>query len=525
MADLFQLSNLGVTDVDSPSSAGSGLDTGDLRRKFNFGAQVSELAIAQDPFFRFVSMVSKNPTDDPSFKFTERRPSYHKRYGYVTGWGATEGVIASTEATPTASLLDEVGDVIWLQMKTDYKSEGNIQGIINQADLTVGSAGTKPIFYLPGQLVKVPLVTTDGTNIDTAAEAFNVSDYFVGKVDEVNDDSADALCVNLKLTIVRAKSVTAVDFAGWGAATTANQPLDGGANTTTVHASYDLATGVERARCYVVGTAHAEGSGYPETWKDQPFSTGFGYTQIWKTSMAMTNTARATSLKYDSSEWARVWKEKLIEHKWDIEQSILFGSQASNGGIQYTQGAVDFCLSQGNVFTWTTSKSQDDFLDDMSNFLDPRYNSGNATVFFCSTDVYNWLHKLGGYALQNLNIGKTYSGTGAALNPTVYQSDIGVSGKKNVLGLGVSVINTVYGDLNVVRNIHLDGSNVKILACNMKYAKYRPLVGNGVDRDTSIYVGVQTLENSGIDRRVDLILTEAGMEFSMPECHAVWKQG
>ena len=48
---------------------------------------------------------------------------------------------------------------------------------------------------------------------------------------------------------------------------------------------------------------------------------------------------------------------------------------------------------------------------------------------------------------------------------------------------------------------------------------------NGVDRDTSIYVGVQTLENSGIDRRVDLILTEAGMEFSMPECHAVWKQG
>ena len=84
MADLFQLSNLSVDDVDSPSSAGSGLDTGDLRRKFNFGAQVSELAIAQDPFFRFVSMVSKNPTDDPSFKFTERRPSYHKRYGYVT---------------------------------------------------------------------------------------------------------------------------------------------------------------------------------------------------------------------------------------------------------------------------------------------------------------------------------------------------------------------------------------------------------------------------------------------------------
>jgi len=521
MADLFQTSNLTVTDVDSPSSAGSGLDTGDLRRKYNFGAQVSELAIAQDPFFRFVSMVSKNPTDDPSFKFTERRPSYHKRYAYVSGWGSTEGGIAATDATVTSSLIDGTNDTLWVEMKTDYKSSGNIQGINGQADLKVGSAGTKPIFFLEGQLVKIPFIGGDG--VSSASDAFNVTDYVVGKVEQVKD-SSDTLAVNLQLTIIRPISSTDNDeLAGWGAGGTANESLDQSGTTTAEHGAFDLATGLERARCYVVGTAHAEGSGYPETWKDQPFSTGFGYTQIWKTSMAMTNTARATSLKYDSSEWARVWKEKLVEHKWDIEQSLLFGSQVSNGGIQYTQGAVDYCLSQGNVFTWTTSKSQDDFLDDMSNFLDPRYNSGNATVFFCSTDVYNWLHKLNGYAFQNLSQGLT-NGTTAG-SQALYNSDIGVSGKKNVLGLGVSVINTVYGDLNIVRNIHLDGTNVKLLACNMKYAKYRPLVGNGVDRDTSIYVGVQTLENSGIDRRVDLILTEAGMEFSMPECHAVWKQG
>ena len=119
MADLFQLSNLSVSDVASPSSDGTGLDTGNLRRKYNFGDQVSELAIAQDPFFRFVSMVSKNPTDDPSFKFTERRPSYHKRYAYVCGWGATEGAIAATDATVTDALIDAAGDVLWVEMKTD----------------------------------------------------------------------------------------------------------------------------------------------------------------------------------------------------------------------------------------------------------------------------------------------------------------------------------------------------------------------------------------------------------------------
>ena len=77
--------------------------------------------------------------------------------------------------------------------------------------------------------------------------------------------------------------------------------------------------------------------------------------------------------------------------------------------------------------------------------------------------------------------------------------------------------------MNVIRNVQLDGTHVKIMAVNMSYAKIRPLVGNGVNRDTSVYVGVQSLENTGTDRRVDLILSELGTEFSMPETHAIWK--
>ena len=524
MADLFNLSNLGGSDVASPSSDGSSLNTGDLRRRFAFGSQVSELSIAQDPFFRFVSMVSKNATDDPSFKFTERRQSYHKRYGYVCDWGASVALGASN-ATVTSTLVDRVGDVIYVGMKTDYASSGNIQGIFGQADKKVGSSGTKPAFYLPGQLVKIPFHTNDAAN--TAALAFSNDDYVVGKVESVEDDGSDSEQVILKLTIVRPLSdATNNDLAGWGAGLTAERALDHADVTTALWGSYNIHDQIERARCYVVGTAHAEGSGYPETWKDQPFSTGFGQTQIWKTSMAMTNTARATALKYDSSEWARVWKEKLIEHKWDIEQSLLFGSQQSYGGINYTQGAVDYIISNANLFSWTTSKTQDDFLDDMSNYLDPRYNNGNATVFFVSTDVYNWLHKLGGYFKQNLGIGTTLGmASTSAGNQAMFNADLAVTGRKSVLGLDTTVINTIYGDMNVVRNIHLDGTNVKILAANMKYCNYRPLVGNGVDRDTAIYVGVQTLENSGVDRRVDLILTEAGMEWQMPEAHAIWTQG
>jgi len=223
----------------------------------------------------------------------------------------------------------------------------------------------------------------------------------------------------------------------------------------------------------------------------------------------MNNTDRATVLKYEGNEWARIWKEKLIEHKWDIEQSLLFGRQDST--YYTTQGAVDFISQYGNTFGLTLgSKTQDDFLNDLSAMLDPRYNNAASTVFFCSTAVYNWLHKLSGYFQNNLEVSSNF------------RSDFTLSGKKKVFGIDVSTISTVYGDMNVARNVHLDGTNVKMLGINMKYCSYRPLVGNGLNRDTSVYVGVQTLENSGVDRRVDQILTEAGMEWCCPETHAIW---
>ena len=259
-----------------------------------------------------------------------------------------------------------------------------------------------------------------------------------------------------------------------------------------------------------MGTSFAAGSGYPETWNDQPYITATGQTQIFKTSCVMNNTDRATVLKYEGNEWARIWKEKLIEHKFDIENAMLFGSQ--NSTYNTTEGAVSFISEYGNSFSLdTNTKTQDDFLDDLSAMLDPRYNNASSTVFFCDTATYNWMHKMSGYFTNNLEISPNF------------RSEMSMTGKKKVFGIDVTTISTVYGDMNVARNIHLDGSQVKILAINMKYCAYRPLVGNGINRDTSVYVGVQTLENSGVDRRVDLILTEAGMEWSIPESHAVWK--
>jgi len=223
---------------------------------------------------------------------------------------------------------------------------------------------------------------------------------------------------------------------------------------------------------------------------------------------------------------ARIWKEKLIEHKWDIENAMLFGSQDST--YNTTEGAVNFISTYGNAFSLSlTSKTQDSFLDDMSALLDPRYNNATSTVFFCSTAVYNWLHKLSGYFANNVGMvlpASTYTADTSVspTNDSLARADFSMSGKKKVFGVDITTISTIYGEMNVARNVHLDGTNVKMLGVNMKYCDYRPLVGSGINRDTGIYVGVQTLENSGVDRRVDQILTEAGMEWSCPETHAIW---
>ena len=508
-SDFFQTSGLGSSPVAnlgpvSTANIAANADTGDLRRRYNFGDRVSELSIAQDPFFRFVSKVGKKPTDDPTFKFTEKRSSFHKRYAYVGAAKNNSGVWVTTSdlgASPGQ------GDNLYVRMITDYKNDGLQQNVYGNTsnEIKIGADGTMPKFFLPDSLIKIPCAS---------AAAGDPSDYIVARIVSVTEhamagggNDATGLSANPDMVELHTKVVK-----------TGTQYLTASANiddiSTVTPADDVIHSALEPMRCYVVGSAHGEGTGYPETWKDQPYSQSYGLTQIFKTSMAMTNTSRATVLKYEPNEWARVWKEKLVEHKWDIEQSLLFGSQYADNtnGVNYTQGAVDYVLSYGNQFSLdTATKTADDFLDDMSSYLDPRYNNGAATLFFVNTAVYNWMHKLGGYFKNNLEISSNF------------RADFAMTGKKKVMGVDITTFSTPYGDMNVARNIHLDGTHVKMLGINMKYCAYRPLVGNGVNRDTSVYVGVQTLENSGIDRRVDLILTEAGMEWCCPETHAVWK--
>ena len=194
MADVFGAST--YSDVATWSD-GTSKDTGDLRRKYSFGDRVSELAIAQDPFFRFVSKVAKKPTDDPEFKFTERRPSYHKRYAYVVGFtksGTKTVNDATLTDTSSAALTTTAGQEVKLYLATDYKSSGNIGSSIGNSanDILVGQSGTEPGFLMQDQVLKVPL----NNSTASAAEitSVDVDDYILVRIDTCllyTSDAAD----------------------------------------------------------------------------------------------------------------------------------------------------------------------------------------------------------------------------------------------------------------------------------------------------------------------------------------------
>ena len=285
MADLFQVGVRGGSQTDLTVSdvtgigpgTGTNLSTGDLRRKYNFGDRVSELSLAQDPFFRFLSKVSKKPTDDPAFKWSEKRGSYHKRYAYPVAFSNDNVTWVETlDGTDIDTQLDtyeSAGSTVYVKMMGDYKKQGNLQNVYGNSsnEIVVGADGTQPGFYVAGQLIKVNF----GNATASISSAQKTASYAIARVEEVvslQDEStnpptahAEGEAAILKAIIVKPKDAGHDVIAGINSAAAA-----GDSTYSTSVAGEGAAAGLEDWRSYVVGSAHAEGSGYPETWKDQP---------------------------------------------------------------------------------------------------------------------------------------------------------------------------------------------------------------------------------------------------------------
>ena len=307
-----------------------------------------------------------------------------------------------------------------------------------------------------------------------------------------------------------------------------NSVAQGSASTTCGVTSISTVAGAamtiaDNAQCTVIGTSFAEGSGSPDVWS-QELENGTGYTQIFKTACEMTNTARATVYRGYADEWQRIWNLKLREHKVDIERAMLFGQQASRGGIQYTDGIVgqvirnSTVVGDGSQLSYSEDKAYyksntaaewtyDDLLSDFEVIFDPARGGGASKLGLASLPVISFFNKLGnGAGFVDLSIG------GDSMRYNFNQS-------QGAFGHKVMKIETIHGDLSLVKEpLFRTFAAGFCMMVDLDHVSYRPLVGNGINRDTSITTNVQSADE---DLRKDMILTEAGLEVSLPETHAL----
>ena len=460
MAISYNTGSLKSSDITATTSDASVGQRPDRRRIFNFGDRVAELTPEESPFFVYLNKVSKAPTDDPVFRYLENR----NKISFSDRSFLIKGAVGTVSAGSSYSfIVDTAGGAA-----VEYLVKGMVFSV-GTVDSTAGY----------GQA----LVRVDGSITHNSSDS-----SFSGKVIDVSAVS--------------------------------------GSNSI---ANNDVAQ--------IIGTSFEEGSGSPDVWSSE-IEDGFGYTQIFKTAAEMTNTAYATRYRGYPDEWSRIWASKLREHKVDIERAMLFGQKARVGGIQYTEGLVGhilkntspvvddsaFSYASGNAYHRSVAQSEmtyDRLLSDLEVIFDPARGGASDKLVLCSLPVITFFNKMGKDAFLSSSL--AYNANEAFANDDVpNQSPMryNMSERQGAFGHSIMVIDTIHGRLNLVKEPLFRGqASGFMLMADMSQLSYRPLIGNGINRDTQVMTNVQSADE---DLRKDMILTEAGLEVTLAESHALY---
>lgn len=455
-------------------SAPQGVQINDNRRIFNFGERVAELNPVQSPFFTYLSKVSRKPTDDPVFKFLEQRHQWQRR-NFEVNAAYSEFSPSSGAATVSNMKImakyDEYGRTTTLGQPCGFiLEEGDSVGqvIMVQGTFDVDGSGSTAAVSGP---IGIRITNNDGnTAVSGSTDGYTQIDG------------------------------TIISILG--------KPIN-----VTDHPNASKISFAAGAKGQVIGSAHAEGGKAPDGWEDALYDRE-GYCQIFKTGMKLfSGTSMATSYRGEADEFKRIWRDKLMEHKMDIEHAMLFGvggaDEAGAGPVRKTWGILPYTETYGTNFAFTyASSTYDSFLDAMESYFAPESGNSGDKLVLASRKVIGWLNKLGDDNFLHNSVGASS-----------YKMD--VQNIQGAFGHNVTKVNTIFGNLHFVADPLLRGlyENYAI-AVDTGNVAYRPLVGNGSNRDTQIMTNIQGNDEDG---RRDMVLTEAGLEISLPETHAVMK--
>lgn len=288
----------------------------------------------------------------------------------------------------------------------------------------------------------------------------------------------------------------------------------------------------------IVGTAYGEGAtgvNVQPTQFKRPYNIQ-NTTQIFRDMFRFPGSVLKMGLKYDKTG---PYKEKahdtVTDHMTGLERALLFGQRSTttrpsfdttqedltvrtmSGIIEFltmwNAGSTGITVDGANYAPYSFKAPSTSDTDDNMRII----TNASGTV---SVDKFNsWAEKVGRYHTNKSADKLVLCGSGALIALTkmfrmnsVFQVKYG----EKAYGLTVTVVTTPFGDFNLITHplFNEDVANMTywMLFIDIWNLKYRPLT----DRDTRL---LKNRQNNGDDLRVDEFLTEAGLEFWMPEGH------
>jgi hypothetical protein len=263
----------------------------------------------------------------------------------------------------------------------------------------------------------------------------------------------------------------------------------------------------------VIGTAFARGADKATATYDTT-TTEYSYTQIFKTTVDVTGTLRAT-VTFGMSEYDRLMEDKRAEHLVDIERALLFGARGATAlastTVYSTYGIVSYIEANSSNSTIKTpaysNYAFDQFIDDMEAWYSLGGNKAtDEKLALSGSSVLAFFSKI--------NSGKLWG-----------DAQVNIESRMSEFGVHVTSVRHPFGILHLVHEPLFRGNSTNkfykdyMCGVDMQNVLYMPLEGNGVSRDTHLVKNLQT----SYDKVIHEYRTEAALLPMLSETHALFK--
>jgi hypothetical protein len=271
------------------------------------------------------------------------------------------------------------------------------------------------------------------------------------------------------------------------------------ANTLTITKAFGTtvdSAGLAGDGIFIVGNANEENGGARNVNSTQS-TPQTNYTQIFKTTIALSNTEKEANL-YGGKDLPYQRAKRGTEHALDIERAFWWGQKnyatAFNGAQGHprrqTGGVLEF-IEAGNSYVQNQGGALT--APDFNTFLREGFTYGNSEKMLFA----------GGYVLQAIN--------------EIARGQILMKPVESTYGMKISQWVTAFGTINIVHNpLFVEEYAGFAFLLDMESFRYR-FMNN---RDTQLQTNIQAPDADG---EVDQYITECGLERKQAPRHALLK--